>query len=183
MVHLGPLSYVEINGQDVTDDLHTSQPWTMDHDLSLLAQTQSRPGDDGWMERRPTGKVRAVCACGYDTGLVERSELPSYEQLEAQHSQAGDGGGRVRMETPFGPREAVASWLRANGIDPDDVPIDGPIAIERESTEGPWSIRYAALLRKDGQRYLDEATGGPAQELRTVPLKIEPPENMQVRRI
>lgn len=82
----------------------------------------------------------------------------------------------VPSETAYGPREAVADWLRANDIDPGDVPIDGPIAIDDEQR-----IRYAALLRNEaGHRYVDQATGDAAREERTAPLKVDPPTNVQV---
>ncbi|MGJ5897977.1 hypothetical protein ACSCBZ_39425 [Streptomyces niveiscabiei] len=79
------------------------------------------------------------------------------------------------IETPFGPMDAVANWLRANGIDPCDVPIHGPITIDQ------GRIRYAAHLRNEaGRKYVDETTGDVAQEERTAPLKVEPPANVQV---
>ncbi|MFF1685940.1 hypothetical protein [Streptomyces sp. NPDC058254] len=82
----------------------------------------------------------------------------------------------VPFETSYGPREAVADWLRANGIHPDDVPFEGPITIEH------GRIRYAALLRNEaGHRYQDPATGTAAREERTAPLTVEPPANVQVR--
>lgn len=78
------------------------------------------------------------------------------------------------IDTPFGPMGAVANWLRANDIDPSDVPIEGPISIERDPLEGR-SIRYAAMLRnQEGFHYADRATGAAAREERTVPLKAEP---------
>jgi len=86
----------------------------------------------------------------------------------------------IRTETSYGSVTAVAEWLRANGIDPSDVPIEGPIAIERDQL-GKWSIRYAALLRnEDGHRYVDPATDDAAREERTTPLKVDPPTNVQV---
>ena len=78
------------------------------------------------------------------------------------------------INTPFGPADAVADWLRANDIDPNDVPITGPIIIERDPLEGR-SIRYAALLRNEaGRHYVDQATGDAAREERTTSLKAEP---------
>ncbi|MGW3416474.1 hypothetical protein [Streptomyces phaeochromogenes] len=69
------------------------EPWVLDHQLHLLAQIESRPGlpdakGDRWMDRRTTGKVMAVCTCGLNTGLVDRGELPSIEQLAAEHPRA-----------------------------------------------------------------------------------------------
>ena len=80
------------------------------------------------------------------------------------------------IETPFGPMDAVADWLRANGIEPTDVPINGPIAIDGQC------IRYTALLRnEDGRHYVDPETGDVACEERTAQLTVEPTANMQVR--
>jgi hypothetical protein len=79
-------------------------------------------------------------------------------------------------ETPYGPVDAVADWLRANDIDPRDVPVEGPIAIDQ------GHIRYTVLLRnEDGHLYRDPVTDDAAREERTAALKVEPPENVQVR--
>ncbi|MGW1796937.1 hypothetical protein ACWCQN_13220 [Streptomyces sp. NPDC001984] len=87
----------------------------------------------------------------------------------------------VPVETPYGPVTAVADWLRANDIDPNDVPIDGPITIEPLTMGGARCIRYAALLRNErGRHYEDPGTGDVAREERIQPLKVEPPENVQV---
>ena len=61
------------------------EPWTLDHQLHILAQTESRPGADGWVERRRTDKVRAICSCGYDSGLVARADLPTNDDLREHH--------------------------------------------------------------------------------------------------
>lgn len=63
----------------------TGQAWTLDHEVHLLAQTESRLGEDGWVERRPAGKIRAVCSCGYDSGLVDRGTL-SADYLREHHN-------------------------------------------------------------------------------------------------
>lgn len=82
----------------------------------------------------------------------------------------------VPVETPSCPPAAVADWLRANGINPNDVPIGGPITIER------GRIRYAVLLRNEtGDRYVDPTTGDAARGERTAALKAEPPASVQVR--
>lgn len=56
------------------------EPWALDHQVHLLAQTESRPGpvtEEGerWAERRQTGKVMVVCNCGYSSGLIDPDEL------------------------------------------------------------------------------------------------------------
>jgi hypothetical protein len=81
----------------------------------------------------------------------------------------------VPIETPFGPMDAVVDWLRANDIDPNDVPIEGPITIK------DGHIEYAALLRNEASRhYMDEATGEAARERRTALLKVEPTVSVQI---
>ncbi|MGC9538514.1 hypothetical protein [Streptomyces sp. UG1] len=88
--------------------------------------------------------------------------------------------GNEDVATPYGPREAVADWLRANAVDPNDVPINGPITIERDPLEGR-SIRYASMVRSDdGDILRDPRVDGPKTEERTAPLKVEPPTNVQV---
>jgi hypothetical protein len=90
---LGPLTYLEINGQDVTHCIQREEPWTMSHQLHVLNQIESRPGlpneqGECWMERRLTGKAIACCSCGYTTGLIDRTDLPPIADLAAQHPRA-----------------------------------------------------------------------------------------------
>lgn len=83
-------------------------------------------------------------------------------------------------ETPYGPREAVAEWLAANGIDPNDVPLHSAIVIERDPLEGR-SIRHTAMLRNAaGLLEHDWRTDAPKAEQRTTPLKAEPPAEVQI---
>lgn len=82
----------------------------------------------------------------------------------------------VPVETPYGLMEDVAHWLRANDIEPTDVPIGGPIAIDGQL------IRYTAMLRNEaGRHYADPDSGDVACEQRTASLKVDPPENVQVK--
>lgn len=65
---------------DVTCTAPSSEPWTLDHQVHVFAQTESRRGPataegEQWMERQQTGKVMAVCNCGYSSGLIDRTEL------------------------------------------------------------------------------------------------------------
>jgi hypothetical protein len=88
----------------------------------------------------------------------------------------------IPIDTAYGPVAAVAEWLRANDIDPDDVPFNASISIERLTYGGDWWIRCTCLLRNaEGHRYADPSTLDVAQEERIVPLKVEPPANVQVR--
>ncbi|MFD5874023.1 hypothetical protein [Streptomyces sp. NPDC060322] len=74
------------------------------------------------------------------------------------------------MPTPTYPDLAVTvAWLEANGIDPNDVPLDSAIT-EGMDSEGHPVIRYTALLRRDGRPYALKGAAGPATEQREVPL-------------
>ncbi|WP_328544589.1 hypothetical protein [Streptomyces europaeiscabiei] len=69
------------------------EPWALDHHLTVLNQIESQPGppdDEGvrWVERRLTGKAIAVCPCGLNTGLVDRSDLPNLQELAARHPRS-----------------------------------------------------------------------------------------------
>jgi hypothetical protein len=55
----------------------------------------------------------------------------------------------VFHETVHGPLHTVVEWLRTNGIDPADVPVDSDISIEPEPLGGDRRIRYSALLRNE----------------------------------
>ncbi|GAA4676813.1 hypothetical protein GCM10023347_33930 [Streptomyces chumphonensis] len=154
------------------------QPWTPDHELHAFARTESRPGppeEDGgqWMERRQTGQALIVCECGYTSGLIDRATVrETMAELAAEHPPALGAD----SETPYGPRAAVAAWLLVNGVNPDDVPLEGPISVDGQH------IRYAALLRNEaGRHYRDERTGRSAREERVTPLTVEPPANVQVK--
>jgi hypothetical protein len=89
VVHLGPLNHMDVLPEPV--------PWTLDHQVHVFAQTESRPGpltDEGerWMERQPTGKVMVVCTCGYSSGLIDRTELEAtVAGLEPEHPSTADG--------------------------------------------------------------------------------------------
>lgn len=67
------------------------QAWALDHWLTVLAQTESRPGpltdeDERWMERRHTGKAMAVCTCGRSSGLIDRADQER-TVAELQHTE------------------------------------------------------------------------------------------------
>lgn len=86
-------------------------------------------------------------------------------------------------QTEYGPRAAVADWLAANGIDPGNVPLPSTIVIERDPVEGR-TISYTAVLRsEDGRIRYDPQVDGPKVEGRSAPLKVEPPENVQVSEV
>lgn len=148
------------------------ETWETPHDLQWINQSARRPAD-GWWENRTTGLIHILCNCGYSSGWISRDQAPDHADLTRQHSNP--------QRTPYGPRTAVADWLTANGIDPADVPLNGPVAIEPDPATGGRRIRYTALLRtEDGHHYRDPATGDVARGERTTPLTIEPPANVQV---
>lgn len=155
----------------------TESRWVLDHNIHLFARTEFRPDSltegERWMERRQTGKVMVVCSCGYSSAPIDHTELrPLLEQLADEHTPDLT----AQYETPYGPRAAVAAWLRANGINPDDVPVEGPITIDEQQ------IRYTAMLRNEtGHHYVDDSTGEAAREARTAPLATEPPADVRIK--
>ncbi|MGW2261440.1 hypothetical protein ACWCXE_27100 [Streptomyces sp. NPDC001780] len=63
-----------------------TEPWTVDHQVTLHAQTRSRPSPadaagDQWTEREHTGLMLAVCNCGLNTGWIPRDQMPSHAAL------------------------------------------------------------------------------------------------------
>ncbi|MET8571852.1 hypothetical protein [Streptomyces sp. NPDC004783] len=76
-------------------------------------------------------------------------------------------------------REAVCAWLRANGVDPDNVPRDGDLYLESAPDGDPYTGRYlhyeAFHLNSDGLRHLDERGDGPVIERRRTLLLVDPP--------
>jgi hypothetical protein len=76
--------------------------------------------------------------------------------------------------TPDGMR-AVQAWLRANGIEPSDVPMDSEMVLE-DSTFG-MLIRYEAFRTDEhGRRYVDpDDPDRAATENRTALLQLPPP--------
>ncbi|MER6834259.1 hypothetical protein ACFWHF_12070 [Streptomyces griseoincarnatus] len=82
--------------------------------------------------------------------------------------------------TAYGPREAVADWLRANDIDPCDVPLDAHISIEPLTLGGDRCIRYTAVVRDEGHVRYDPQRRGPASEQRIAVLKADPPADVLI---
>lgn len=75
------------------------------------------------------------------------------------------------------------SWLKANGIDPEDVSAHTEVTVETTS-DGARLVRYSAFLRnEDGAKYVDEATGEPAQWERIAPVQVEPPMHWYVQEV
>ncbi|MEV6079672.1 hypothetical protein AB0L80_31855 [Streptomyces sp. NPDC052069] len=69
-----------------------SQEWQTEHQLTIRAQTETRPGTadsitgDRWAEHRKTGLTLIACNCGFTTGWTPATELPSLAELTSQHS-------------------------------------------------------------------------------------------------
>lgn len=80
--------------------------------------------------------------------------------------------------------DELFNWLRVNGIEPDDIPVDTTMTVEAANREGELVIRYEANLRNtDGRLYLadpDDPDSGPAREQRVTPLKVAPPTHWQI---
>ncbi|MFE9845808.1 hypothetical protein [Streptomyces goshikiensis] len=67
-------------------------------------------------------------------------------------------------------RAAIAVWLRCNGIDPADVPIDSTIVVNENT------ITLDVFAQADnGAKVFDLLTDGPVTERRTVPCQSQPP--------
>lgn len=78
-------------------------------------------------------------------------------------------------DLPESRREAVCAWLRANGIDPRDVPHKADVTIDKGPT-GRF-LRCEVFDRgTDGLIKVDERGEKPAILVINVPLQVEPPE-------
>lgn len=76
--------------------------------------------------------------------------------------------------------EAIQTWARENGINPDDVPVDADMTIE--DTPDGRVIRYVANLRNEEGRVRADPfhPGSELREQRAVPLVVEPPADWPV---
>lgn len=61
--------------------------WTTPHELHIHRQTEAHRGDDGWLVVQGTDLIHLLCNCGYSTGWISRAELPTREQLLAEHGK------------------------------------------------------------------------------------------------
>jgi len=64
--------------------------WTAQHRLTLYNQIETTAGPitergQQWAETRATGFVHLLCNCGYSTGWIPRTRMPTPEDLKAQH--------------------------------------------------------------------------------------------------
>jgi len=115
------------------------------------------------MSKSKTRKPRrARAAVAAEAAVPERLVIDCYSLYQRVY------------RTPDGMR-TVQAWLRANGIDPDDVPVDSELVIE-DSAFG-MAIRYQAYrLNEDGRRYVDpDDPDRVATENRTALLQLPPP--------
>lgn len=78
----------------------------------------------------------------------------------------------------------LLTWLRANGVNPDDIPTDTTTTVEPGSPDGALVIRYEVYVRDDsGHKQLADPaddTKGAAREWRTTPLAVLPPAHWWV---
>jgi hypothetical protein len=70
-------------------------------------------------------------------------------------------------------RERLCVWLRANGIDPNDVPTDARLAVADDLIFCPVYRRNDA-----GRLFVDPATDTAARKVVAVPLVAEPGETV-----
>ncbi|MEW2187685.1 hypothetical protein AB0900_30840 [Streptomyces cellulosae] len=72
--------------------------------------------------------------------------------------------------------DAIRAWLKANNINPSDVPIRGDLYLEPDP-DGGQRIAYEAFhLDSQGRKHVDERGTGAAIERRTTPLLVDPPD-------
>lgn len=72
--------------------------------------------------------------------------------------------------------EVLRAWLRANGINPSDVPIHGDLYLD-PGPDGTPHIHYEAFhLDSEGRRHVNERGQNAAIERRTTPLLVDPPD-------
>lgn len=73
-------------------------------------------------------------------------------------------------------REQLAKWMKANGLDPSDIPDDYPLRVEEG--EGGTVIRYRAYVRtEDGSAQPDpDHSDEVLTEDRTVPCTVPAPD-------
>ncbi|MEW2426216.1 hypothetical protein AB0911_37695 [Streptomyces nigra] len=78
--------------------------------------------------------------------------------------------------------KSVIEWLKANEIDPIDVPADSSLTIDEDPVQGFRIIRYTALLRNElGHIVIDKVTGQPAVCGRSARLLVEPNGDVQIK--
>ncbi|WP_030682054.1 hypothetical protein [Streptomyces cellulosae] len=63
------------------------QPWVKQHELHVFKQTEQSIDASGWRLINGTGLLHALCNCGYSTGWIPRDQMPSREQLTADHGE------------------------------------------------------------------------------------------------
>ena len=73
-------------------------------------------------------------------------------------------------------REALCTWLQANGINPNDVPVRGDLYLD-PGPDGTRHIHYEAFhFNSEGRRHVDERGTKVAVERRSTPLLVDPPD-------
>ncbi|MFI6251484.1 hypothetical protein [Streptomyces sp. NPDC051016] len=77
-----------------------------------------------------------------------------------------------------GRSDAITDWVRANGIEPDEVSVTHNLTIE-DRPDGQV-ICCTAIARNENGRPYATADGEAAMEERVVPLVVEPPEGWPV---
>ncbi|TKS96219.1 hypothetical protein [Streptomyces lasalocidi] len=119
-MEVGPIAYPQPSGQGPAHSDPASQAWTLDHNVHVFAQTESRPcgltaEGERWLERRQTGKVMVVCSCGYSSGRIDHTELKAtMAGLAAEHAPQGEREAQGCKEPSMPP---PPDELRAAGIE------------------------------------------------------------------
>ncbi|MGW3383315.1 hypothetical protein ACWDCO_24405 [Streptomyces albogriseolus] len=80
------------------------------------------------------------------------------------------------QEWPDGRLDAIRAWLKANNINPSDVPIHGDLYLEPDPAGGQRIAYEAFHLDSEGRKHVDERGESAAIERRTTPLLVDPPD-------
>ncbi|MFI0900578.1 hypothetical protein [Streptomyces sp. NPDC020983] len=72
-------------------------------------------------------------------------------------------------------REELCTWLRANGIDPNNVPLDADMTIESDATAQRWIRTEIYAINANGDRFMNAYGTNAARDRIMTPLKAEPP--------
>ena len=82
---------------------------------------------------------------------------------------------RVGPPIPAEHVEALSDWVRDHGVEPEDVPAESGITVER--VDGTEVIRHRLFVRDGGRLILDDV-GVPRTREQTVPLWTPQPDGV-----
>lgn len=130
-----------------------------------------------------TGKGSAEIA--FDTSTV-RNHLAQHNPPAATETPAPRPGQQIISDPSTWPTISsnkqrlteLLTWLRANDIEPNDIPTTSTVSIESTNPRGGQLIRHTAYLRNSaGRHYTEPDADTAAQEERTVLLTVPLPDS------